>query len=730
MKDQHPTPPPEQTPSFPRSGYAFLAGFGLFILIQLLLTHLIDTADARLWGINFAWFLHSDVLIVLLSILPVPFLFPNILTRCSIYFAQPKKKKQKWFISIAIMLGFIAIGTLAAWLLRIAYPFLGDGALYVSDLFRVENFRGHESAIIKPTSFLTGHLIVWITKLVHPFDLLVPYLLAGIISIALLVLVLFLFRRRETRASIWLASILFAGSAPALMFFGYVELYALQYVFTVGFFITGWRALRGRNGLWLPTLMLLLAAGAGSSSLIYLPAYVFLVLVARRQQAFGGKETWLALALSVVMILAMVVVYLVVGAAGNAYLIPLLPREQLLEGTSFGTMHYTMFSGAHLLDICNALVLNAAAAVLILLVVLVSMRGKVQWTSTPILFAAIGVLAGIAMLFAGNTTFGLGRDWDLASIFAMPVLFLAFSAMMQLHESKSLAMEYVLPLILAFQFSFLLQWILVNHDGSAASDRMYSLVRMNTGVVQPQDTYNGLENLRKYYMNRKDKEGQARAITDMLGTGYQTMQTYTRLLGVAQLIPEVPKREAKFRWILESLIERARREIPPQRYDYVAPDLIRDCVTRTVLMTTQFGHKHSVERLLPELRRKLPDWKGMGLYTATTDSTLPLAEAVVLGESSVAPDTKDASLLDVMGQLYWLAEQYDNAAIVYRKALALDETGFPKIYMNLARLYDQELHKRDSTVVWLLACVEKCKSTSESKEARNILGQLGVPVPQ
>ena len=80
---------------------------------------------------------------------------------------------------------------------------------------------------------------------------------------------------------------------------------------------------------------------------------------------------------------------------------------------------------------------------------------------------------------------------------------------------------------------------------------------------------------------------------------------------------------------------------------------------------------------------------------------------------------------------YWAAGQPENAAMAYRRSLAADESGFPGTYLALARLYDQELNKRDSTVVWLLACVEKCRNTKEAKKAADILvNQLNISIPE
>ena len=58
-----------------------------------------------------------------------------------------------------------------------------------------------------------------------------------------------------------------------------------------------------------------------------------------------------------------------------------------------------------------------------------------------------------------------------------------------------------------------------------------------------------------------------------------------------------------------------------------------------------------------------------------------------------------------------------NTAMAYRKASTTDEIGYPGTYLKLARLYDHRLQVHSSTVLWLLACVEKCPGSRAAEAA-------------
>jgi hypothetical protein len=731
MNEKQKTTPPEETPSFPRIAGMLITLSALFLAAQIIVTYLVDTTRWRIWGVNFASFLKGDIAVIILTVLPVAFLFPAMLKRYQMASGLGDKKKppSKGMLPALKISGFVLAIAVAVLLLPVAYPFLGDGASYTTDLFRVIHVKAHASVLIKATSSLMGYLIVGLTKLLRPADLTVPYVIVGLLSAAILVLLFAALRKRDSRLTVWLAAILFGGSAGSLMFFGYVELYALQYAFTIGFFLTGWHTLRRRSGIWLPTTMLLLAVAAGAYALIYVPAWVFLVYASGKNQPDAARLPRLALLLCGIILATLIAAYVFTGTGGNAYLIPLLSTESTIGGISHGVARYTMFSPAHLADILNALALNAIAPLLLLAALLIVDRRRMAWSAPATVFALIAAVAGIVALLAGNSDFGLGRDWDATAIFALPVTFLAFVFAMQLLENRALGL--LLPLLLVVQCSFLGRWILVNHDGPASAQRMAALVDMNASIVLPQYTQSGRESLRQYAVGKADYDALLRVTKSMWSTGYEPMKTLTHLLGAIQVLPDSVRRATEFRGLIATISRRLHERIPERRYDHADPASLQDFLTRTLIIAAHLGHEDVVEQALVELQTSLPEWKGEPFYRAVSNEEIRSVEAAFMAEQALRPDCRDPLLLEAMGRLWWTIGRYDYACIAYRKAIAADDTGFPGMYLTLARLYDQELNKRDSTVVWLLACAEKCKLTKEAKQAEQILTeQLNIPLPE
>jgi tetratricopeptide (TPR) repeat protein len=701
------------------------------VAAHIVVIYALDSTGWRLWGLDFGSFLKEryGMVLALLLLLPLPLLFPSLQKRFSVHRqrTQQSKTQRSRAMFVGALIVIVGAAMLAIWSLDVAFPFLGDGAIYSSDIFRVRRFPDYHSALIKPTSALTGYVLVWLARTFPMERAQTPYQIVGCAAALVLIASLVLFRRKNTAATTWLAAILFGGSAGAMMFFGYVELYALQYAFCAGFFLASWTTLDGRDGIALPTVMLILAIASGLSSVIFVPAWVFLV-AASKGWIREGRLTLMALTLAGLMVVALPLLYLVTGTAGSAWLMPLMAIEKVSGNVSFGPMHYTMFSFAHIVDILNAMALHATVPVLMLIAIVLARRSHIDWRAPQTLFALLAIAAGGIALLTGMSSFGLARDWDLAAMFVMPLVFVAF-----LLAARHLDMEAIgrlAPLLLALQVSLFGRWILVNHDDEASARRFASIMEANLGTTLPSDSYNGFENLRKYYWQRRDPDGEIRALKAMWSTRHLPLITIEHFMGPITNHPDPQRRATEINWLVGELIRRSTETVPPRRYDYIDPGVLQDQITITLFYAQKAKMIPLVEQQIERLRDAVPAWRGAGLLRAARDTTESPQDALRMAESGLRPGCTSAPLLAIMGKKYKDAGRYDDATIAYRRALAIDKYGYPKSYLMLARVYDSNLNKRDSAIVWLRACVRLCKNSADAGTAEAALRYMKVPVDE
>ncbi|KPK74563.1 MAG: hypothetical protein AMJ89_05980 [candidate division Zixibacteria bacterium SM23_73] len=167
--------------------------------------------------------------------------------------------------------------------------------------------------------------------------------------------------------------------------------------------------LRGRCGLFFPSLTLLVSISLHLSAVYLLPSLIYLHLVnsQKEKKQFNLKKIF-----NVVFLLLLIGVGFVILSHKNpnptsvtAYLIPLAGGEN---------DPYSLFSGAHLVDMINEQLLLSPAGI-ILLAVVIFFAGKINFKDKVITFLVIVTLFSFLFAFLMDPDLGYARDWDLFS---------------------------------------------------------------------------------------------------------------------------------------------------------------------------------------------------------------------------------------------------------------------------------------------------------------------------
>jgi len=219
--------------------------------------------------------------------------------------------------------------------------------------------------------------------------------------------------------------VFFAGiisSGYMLLFFGHVEYYSLFVASVLAFGMVGILALEGRIGRHAILWPLLVAIFMHSLGVVLLPAALYVLLCGSRA-AHGlarlsrGAKALIVVALAASGIGAVVYVASINWSFRFYFLTPWKDR--------FTVDGYTWFSGSHLLDLANLLlVLLPALPMLMGLLGAVSVRAALKRPTYR--FLLIALISVLGVVFVLDPRLGMARDWNLFSFAGVPLTLLAF----------------------------------------------------------------------------------------------------------------------------------------------------------------------------------------------------------------------------------------------------------------------------------------------------------------
>lgn len=728
---------PHSTPS--TNGVEWTIILAIFTLALLrALPLVLDLTQLRLWGIDpLAWLpLSGDRLIV--AALPVLALLPWLQSRTDRLLAHGAFPRMHLLVlALTLTAALVALGLAYP----VAYAFLGDGSVYVGEMFRTARDAAHAPSFVKPTAWATGTLLAALAALPATLDdVRLPFTLASAAAAVLTMASVFFFLRDERRGTVVALAALVAGMGGTLFFFGYIELYALSASLTLASLLAMWRALRHGASVIVPGILLAAAMAFGLAAVTLLPAYLALLHWKVRGEEGGPLPLHTAVAvLAVLVVVAVAAAYLVLGSQANqSWLMPLAADYRTLDGIPVGVLQYALFSSAHLGDLANALLLGAGAAALVVPAALAAGRGVLRVRDPFLLVTGLAAFGGLIQLIAGFSLFGLARDWDLAVQPLIALAVFATALVVRMEEGGCLRTGRIAPALVLVALAGAWQWVDVNHTAEASARRFDAIVARDAALILPRDTYVALEHLRKFRQSGGDAAGSLDVLQRMEDTGWNLADTWRKMLQRSGAITDVRARDAAYRDLLTRLLARVRSAPAGEgaAEDAVAPDgaaalvvppsrrALADLAAVVLLQCIEQKHADIVTEYLPAFTAVLPDWRALA-YLRAEAGAVALDQLADAAFAAVDAQTREPGLL--LGTALRLAEagRAEPAVTRLARVVHLDGASYPQAYIALARLQYEALALHEAAIETLERCVREVPGTPHAAEARRILERLG-----
>ncbi len=255
-----------------------------------------------------------------------------------------------------------------------------------------------------------------------------------------------------TDNSLWRWILVLAGClAPfTFMFYGHIENYSLAVALMMGYLLEAWLFFgHGRTKyLVLLWVLALLGIKLHVTGFLLVPLTLVAMMIGFRDRLsdwlkIGSLRDLFRKLLLPASVLGLVVYFLKVSASGSkrSY------TEDTLEDVLFIPFsssepapldRYNLLSGAHLSDYLNLILTWSAAILLLLVLIVVLERKRIQWGRPVVLFALFAAFVYMSVFFVLNPLLGMSLDWDLFALPAPFFLFLGLVLFSEVHEKPIL----------------------------------------------------------------------------------------------------------------------------------------------------------------------------------------------------------------------------------------------------------------------------------------------------
>jgi hypothetical protein len=219
----------------------------------------------------------------------------------------------------------------------------------------------------------------------------------------------------------------FLCTATIQFYFGYVESYGLINLFILYYLYFAWKCVKEGRVTAAPAVFFILATMSHLSGAALFPSLVFL---------YRNRFPWVTKYVLPLVILAGIVVFFF--GLYWSHLVTLLPND-------YST--YSLFSGAHLRDLLCLLLLVSPAFFLVLI-------GR-RWDKAAT-FTAIALAGTLLYTIMIDPVLGAVRDWDMLSVFALPL-----AGLIALRAPRR---AIVLALLAATIVARIIPWLVFNSE--------------------------------------------------------------------------------------------------------------------------------------------------------------------------------------------------------------------------------------------------------------------------
>ncbi len=646
--------------------------------------------EARLWGLSYAaylpeWAMYAGTALGLL-----------FATRA----VYPLFGMKAVWIGKYFGIGLTAVAALACgalfWFFRMDTYFLGDGAVYLAEHFRL--VRGMPVSDTVLYSLLSAPLTGYLLSLVSKFSWAVSsgegmlgnpqaawWLSGAAAGVAYAAIVFSGMRRFSADGAVRLAGMAILLLTPGvLFFFGYVEYYTLLLAVGTAYFLASDRSARGEVPVWVPGMLLLLAAALHFMALLLLPGFL-LLLYSRRSTDGSSRMTPLrALAIGAgASLIAGGIWYFASGTAfeGSRVILSLVPFGE--EGAM---QQYTLLHPAHLLDVVNILLLLGGP----LLAALPFLRLRNMDNASLVALAHV-LFTGFLLLF-GYTGFGMARDWDVNALFGVALAI--FTLTLLRASADATRRSWLAYLISGAVIVGTLPWLAVNIGTDSSVGRFRHIMALDDELLPGDFALNGYEHLRKFYQSTGDNAGVAWAIERKIDmVGYP--DDFRKYVLAAVTSMSGSEREGAFARTFGGILQRLRQmqtagvdslyEGDRQSFEEVYAETLMQA---DYLSLARAMNPAIAQSYLDSLRAVDSDGGTVILIEALMLEARGQAPASIEAFSSAAHALHGSSTLAAYaGRVLLTAGRIDDAVGVLREAIRLDEQfTLPSLYLGQALL--------------------------------------------
>jgi hypothetical protein len=370
----------------------------------------------------------------------------------------------------------------------------GDGQFLIHNLFQIK----------KPADVAHVYLHEPLTCLIHwsiahfvlgdttvagaEMAFRIASILCGVAFIPLLAVVV----RRIVQRRVWqmLAFFFVIASGSSMLFFGHIENYTIALLGMIVFILFSLRHCTGESSLAAPSAAAGVLVPLYFGTMFILPALGYLFLVDyRRHRSAGpivlGAGTFLVVSLGLLALTGFTPERF--GAmlfGGGKHMIGILESTGAMEG-------YTLFSGRHLADLGNLLLLISPFGLFVGAALLASRAPRGNRDLPGGAFIPILSVSCAMILVSFRCDLGMPRDWDLLSPFmfgavVLPVVFLLGRA------PRGRDLQSMLFASAAATLFHLVPWIMMNHDPHQAIAQNRMVLEQTTWIEGIHTGYEGL----------------------------------------------------------------------------------------------------------------------------------------------------------------------------------------------------------------------------------------------
>jgi tetratricopeptide (TPR) repeat protein len=442
-----------------------------FACTLLILIHAVSSffPKERLWGLNqlaYVSFIPRWIIIILAFLILVPKI-NQVFYRVLAGFFNLVDRNFKRINRYHKYVFFSLVSIMLFWVFKAKAHLLGDGTLRGNEIA-----TGTKFSITEPLDFYLHALVYRLLKL----DPYLTYTLISCLAGALFIFLALWFSNllgKENKEKVF-AFVVLISMGSVQLFFGYVESYTLVYAGIMAYFLFSLWFLEGKCSLIFPSLALFLSISFHLSALYLLPSLIYLGIAKSRKEekTFDFKSVF-----SITFIL------LLVGA--GLFILNSQNPDKTSPATYFISLFgsqkdpYSLFSGAHLVDMINEQLLLSPVGIILWAVVIFSAR-KIDLKNKVVIFFMIVTLFSFLFAFIMDPKLGYARDWDLFSSTGLGYTLLGIYLVFDyFRQAKIKKLNYMIMAVTFTALFCTLPWIYVNAQEDKAVERFKALLNLD-----------------------------------------------------------------------------------------------------------------------------------------------------------------------------------------------------------------------------------------------------------